>query len=488
MSLARPQKHLDSYKTLASTTIRSTRPSHRKSLLRSCPRMALLLAILAAGIALPIFPLAPARGAAGGESTTSENQVYKLVALDKIKLHVLEWRPAKDEVFTWTAINHDYKIGASGMVALPLVGEIQAAGLTTSELADAIANRMRGRLNLSIVPDVTVDIVAYRPVYVAGDVERPGEILFTPGMTVLQGLSLGGGLRRSSEIVPRIAREVISTTGDIDALLHERAMLVARLARLEAELDSDSAVVIPQIEPSKKSGADGRLIETYLEQEQKVFAGRRKARETSLNALTDLKQYLEQEVGSLSQQLVMHDRQIKLMRSELVGISDLAQQRLATQPRLLGLQRNIVNLESERLRIQTALARAQQEAKRAGISMIEHDNTRTSEILKELQTTAFRLDSVNLRVSVLQRLMMDSMASSSAPISGIGIRPAEPVFTIVRQVGAATVSTNASESTRLEAGDVLKVERSIEMGGFGRSHSLRDLGKAARAPAMSAAQ
>lgn len=483
MSLARHPVHGALKKTTLWPSMHILKPTLRERVGWLLPRVTLLLAMLGSGIALSALPIVPARGSEGDGGTASHNQVYRLAALDKIKLHVLEWRPAKDEVFTWTALNHDYKIGASGLVALPLVGEIQAAGLTTGELADAISNRMRWRLNLSIAPDVTVEVVAYRPVYVAGDVDRPGEILFTPGMTVLQALSLGGGLRRSTEAGVRIAREVISTAGDIDALMHERAMLIARTARLETELSSDSTVDSLKIQIGKRSDIDARLAETYLDQERKVFAARRKTRETSINALSDLKQYLEQEVKSLTQQLVMHDSQIKLMRSELIGISDLAQQRLATQPRLLGLQRNVVHLESERLRIQTALARAQQEAKRAGISMIEHENTRTHEILKDLQATAFRLDAVNLRANVLQRLLMDSVAGSSASVSNVGLRPVEPTFTIVRRVGTATVVIQASESTRVEAGDVLKVERSIEMGEKANPQSMRKAEKTARAPA-----
>ncbi|MEZ5815597.1 MAG: polysaccharide biosynthesis/export family protein [Hyphomicrobiaceae bacterium] len=452
-------------------------PNPRRGMSSRAVASAALLVALGVSIPLP-GPPAPLARATNNEIIPAHTAAsdYKLVPLDTIRIHVFEWRPAKDEVFTWTAINREYKIGPSGIIALPLVGEIPAAGLTTGELSEAIANRMRSRLNLAILPDATVEIVAYRPVHVTGDVEKAGEVVFTPGMTVLQALSLGGGFRRVSGAgVSRIAREVITTAGDIEVLLHERAMLIARSARLEAELSSANSVATPRDPVGRGLGSDERVLEPYLEQERQAFAGRRTAHQTNKKALAELKHNLEQEVTSLSQQLGMHDKQIKLMESELQGISDLARQRLATQPRLLGLQRNIVQLESERIRIRGALARARQEAKRAGITMLEQENKRTNEIMQELQTTTFKLDVLTQRVGTLQRLLLDSTAGSGAVLAEAGLKPAEVTYTVVRTIGDRPVSIAADENTRLEAGDILKVDRS---GGL----KAPDKGKAAPAP------
>jgi len=80
-----------------------------------------------------------------------------------------------------------------GKISLPLLKDIQAAGLTPTQLAAAITVTLRKYVTQ---PQVTVIVTAINSqrVYVLGEVARPGPVPLLPDMTILQALSTAGGL------------------------------------------------------------------------------------------------------------------------------------------------------------------------------------------------------------------------------------------------------------------------------------------------------
>jgi polysaccharide export outer membrane protein len=86
----------------------------------------------------------------------------------------------------------EFRVNDSGNIALPLIGAVHAAGLTSSELEAAVAAALR-RGNLVRRPSVAVEVIAYRPVYVLGEVNRPGQYPYQPGMTVVTAVAVAGG-------------------------------------------------------------------------------------------------------------------------------------------------------------------------------------------------------------------------------------------------------------------------------------------------------
>src|ERR1700675_710829 len=103
-----------------------------------------------------------------------------------------------------------------GKVSLPLIGELSAAGKTPGELASAIGDALKARIGLVEPPDVSVEVVHFRPFYILGDIEKPGEYAFRPGLTVLQAVSIAGGIPKVSGLGSmRLERESIATRGDL---------------------------------------------------------------------------------------------------------------------------------------------------------------------------------------------------------------------------------------------------------------------------------
>lgn len=95
-------------------------------------------------------------------------------------------------VFGQPQLSTSYFVSPQGTISVPLIGDIPASGRTTGQLGAEVAADLRGR-NMVVDPSVSVDILMYRPVYVLGEVEKPGAYPYQPGLTTLSAVALAGG-------------------------------------------------------------------------------------------------------------------------------------------------------------------------------------------------------------------------------------------------------------------------------------------------------
>jgi len=86
----------------------------------------------------------------------------------------------------------EFRVNDSGNISLPLIGAVHAAGLTSSGLEGAVATALRHG-DLVRGPSVAVEVISYRSIYVLGEVNKPGQYAYQPGMTVLSAIALSGG-------------------------------------------------------------------------------------------------------------------------------------------------------------------------------------------------------------------------------------------------------------------------------------------------------
>ena len=85
-----------------------------------------------------------------------------------------------------------FRVDDQGKVAMPLLGNVQASGLTPSEFADRLDADLKEQKFLK-EPSVSVEVLAYRPIFVLGEVAKPGQYAYQPGMTVLTAVAVAGG-------------------------------------------------------------------------------------------------------------------------------------------------------------------------------------------------------------------------------------------------------------------------------------------------------
>jgi polysaccharide export outer membrane protein len=86
----------------------------------------------------------------------------------------------------------DFRVDDRGEIAMPLVGTLHAAGLTPQGLGEEVQVELKRRKLLQD-PSVAVEVTSYRPVFILGEVAKPGEYPYQPGMTMLTTVAKAGG-------------------------------------------------------------------------------------------------------------------------------------------------------------------------------------------------------------------------------------------------------------------------------------------------------
>jgi len=102
-----------------------------------------------------------------------------------------------------------YKVGDEGYIAMPLIGGVMAQGLTVSELEVAIEGELKPDYLKN--PQVSIEVLNYRPFYILGEVNNPGSYSFISGITVIEAVALAGGFtyraRKSKVYIKRTGNE-----------------------------------------------------------------------------------------------------------------------------------------------------------------------------------------------------------------------------------------------------------------------------------------
>lgn len=140
------------------------------------------------------------RGAGVGHNPSGP---MRLQAGDKLRI----------TVFGEDKLTGEYEVDPGGAVSLPLAGTVQAAGLTKAELEQLLARKFASEKYLRS-PKVTVDISTFRPFYVLGEVEKPGEYPYKSGLNIVSAIAVAGGnTYRSSQ-----SRVLIQRAGELEFL------------------------------------------------------------------------------------------------------------------------------------------------------------------------------------------------------------------------------------------------------------------------------
>ena len=108
---------------------------------------------------------------------------YRLDAGDRLRI----------VVFGQEGLTNSYSVDAAGVVTMPLIGSVPARGCTPAELAAAVTARLQGGFIRE--PYVAVEIEAYRPFFILGEVAAPGQYPYVPNMTAQAAVAIAGRRR-----------------------------------------------------------------------------------------------------------------------------------------------------------------------------------------------------------------------------------------------------------------------------------------------------
>ncbi|MCX8279969.1 SLBB domain-containing protein [Phyllobacterium sp. 0TCS1.6C] len=402
------------------------------------------------------------------------SEPYKLAPYTRLRLTVLEWVAARGEYREWSALNGEYVVSEEGSLLLPLVGTMEVSSFDAVTMATEVSKRVQKITGLVNLPNVAVQIVDYPPVFLVGNVERPGEYRFRPGLTVLQAVALAGGRYRPREEARTV--EQIQYLGELQSAHGEMVRTLARIARLRAEISGQKDIEFPA---NLNELADEATVSSIIAEERAVFQAQSNGLTQQLENLSELRRLFASEIDVLQEKVVGQEKQLKLLDDELAAVKPLVERGIATTSRQSDLQRIITALQADRLDQVTAIMRARQNISQASRDAQNLVSTRQTTASTELQTAQASLDQLKIRQETAQRLLVAAGSIISGQKRGEKQEP-DLTFTITRKASAEPVEIAADENTLLVPGDVVRASLNVRF-------SAQTAGTAAMVPQNSGA-
>lgn len=386
---------------------------------------------------------------------------YALGPADKVRVTVSQWgaaAPAPGSGQSWAAPGGDFQtrldgtfsVDTSGVLSLPLVGDVPAEGRSTAELGGAIAALFQGKFGTLTAPSASVEIVEYRPFYIVGVVDRPGSYPFRPGMTVLHALSIAGGLYRRPDMeLGRYQRDLMSATGDTAVQAVNRDILLARIARLEAEAAGRETIALPdELAPRKGDPAVVRA----MADETKFLKQRQAALAAAVANQQQIKTLAENQNKAIEGQSAAIDRQIAVAKKELEDQTDLVSRGLSRRPVLFPIESRLAEAEGKKRQLHSDMLRNAQDVTRAEQTAVELKTARRTEILDQIKEAQGNLEQVRQKIAGNGR-MVDHASGEVARRTG----EAQAAYTILRREGDRMQERPAAETAAVEPGDIVRV-------------------------------
>nr|WP_245521394.1 polysaccharide biosynthesis/export family protein [Rhizobium azibense] len=391
-----------------------------------------------------------------GSSGFARAADYQLGIMDKLRIRVAEWQTAEGSIRDWSVVSGDYTIGPSGSLSLPFVGDLPASGKTTDAIAQEIGVALQKQFGLKDRPSASVELAQFRPIFLTGDVENPGEYPFAPNLTVVKAVSIAGGLRRA-DAGQRFARDFINAKGDAVVYTTERNRLIARKARLQAETSKSDAIEMPQ---ELKDLPEAKAL---LASETSLMNTRKKRLTLQLQALDDLKALLQAEIVSLGKKTETQTRQLELAKEDRDKVENLAEKGLALSARKMAAEQRAADTEATLLDIDTNILKAKQDISQANQDEITLRNDWDAKLSQELQDTESELDTLNLKIATSDALMSEALAQSNDAARFDPQNAASISYSIVREVDGQSKEIPVQENTTLQPGDLIRVTAGVAM-------------------------
>lgn len=347
-----------------------------------------------------------------------------------------------------------------GAVTLPLVGDVQVAGLTVPQLRAKLQNEMASKVYrrrsedgrevpVMLAPDeISVSVSEYRPIYVNGDVSKPGEQPFRPGMTVRQAIALAGGYDIMHFRMDNPFLEQADFQSEYNAMWTEYAKDQTVIARLNAELDNadsfDSKTLLETPLPKEQTA---RMVDI----EQQQLAARNSTYRKDRSYLEDAMKKEDGRIAVLADQQKREKEGVDADVAEYDRVNGLFEKQTLPITRLVDARRTI--LFSSTRYLQTIVEKSNAERSRDELR-VKYDklpDERRQAILTDLQENNAKLATTRARLQAIGEKLVYTALVRSQLVRGKG---SEPDITIHRSQGEPIV---ANQDYELLPGDVVEV-------------------------------
>ncbi|MGY2908679.1 polysaccharide biosynthesis/export family protein [Bradyrhizobium sp. URHC0002] len=375
-------------------------------------------------------------------------------------------------------LRHRAAVQMDGNISLPLVGMLPVAGLSVPQIqanvGAALASKVfrqrtaDGREAVIVIDanEVTTTVAEYRPIYVDGDVSKPGEYPYRLGTTARQLVAVAGGYDIMRIRMNNPYLESADLRSEYGSLWTELAKEQARMWRIKSELGEAS-----QINPGML--ADGPTARSAISE---IVNAETEYLKTKQSDYQQEKAFLErgirqghEEVRVLSEQQKKEEEGVQSDLEELQRASDLFAKGTLTGPRVTDARRAVLLSSTRKLQTSAQLLIVKKQQDELTRKLAKLDDQRRLDLLRELQDTSVRLNQIREKLqSVGEKLQYTAMVRSQL-VRGAG---SKPEIAIIRKGEKGPERIAASEDTELQPGDTVEVSLRYQDGPDASSRKL----------------
>jgi polysaccharide export outer membrane protein len=350
-----------------------------------------------------------------------------------------------------------------GNISLPLVGMLPAAGMTLPQVQTKIGLALASKVfrqrspdgrEIAIVVDkdeVTATVAEYRPIYVDGDVSKPGEYPYRPATTARQLIAVAGGYDVMHIRMNNPYLESADLRSEYGSLWTELAKEQARMWRIKNELGEGAQInpgILTDVPLTRSAISEIVNAETeYLKTKQSDYQHEKAFLQRGVRQGDD-------EIRVLSEQQKKEEEGFQSDLEDLQKASDLFGKGSLTSPRVTDARRAVLLSSTRKLQTSAQLLQVKQQQDEFTRKLAKLDDQRRLDLLRELQDTSVKLNQIRERLqSVGEKLQYTAMVRSQL-VRGAGNKPD---IAIIRKGEKGQERIIASEDTELQPGDAVEI-------------------------------
>jgi polysaccharide export outer membrane protein len=346
-------------------------------------------------------------------------------------------------------------------IVLTAAGAIAVGGLSESAMRSKIQRTLSatairlhgldGRDGVTTVEAdaVSVTVAEYRPLYISGDVVRPGAQPYRIGINVRQALSMAGGYG-SAEMKTADPMQIVELRTEQDALWTQLASEQALVWRLNAELGSPDPFDRTIFADTPVSDEE---ISRILDLETKVLRSRREDQTREASFLQQAAGKVQESITVVSHQKDDETKGTEADLQDLQSLTELLRRGDATSPRVNEARRAVLLSSTRNLQTQAELLRLASQHDDLVGQLTKAVDQRRIAVLQELVVATDTLNATKIRLAGVEEKMR--LFGVSSPDRGENAE--RRTLTLFRRKGALEAQMEAREDMELQPGDVIEV-------------------------------
>jgi polysaccharide biosynthesis/export protein len=350
-----------------------------------------------------------------------------------------------------------------GSISYPFLGTFVVAGLPPSELRAKIKATLPSKVFRQRAPDgreivvmieadqITANVVEYRPIYVNGDVSRPGEQIYRPLMTVHQAVALAGGYDIMRFRMSNPFLESAEFRGEYESLWTEFAKEQAHIWRLKVELGEEDSRDQKMLQDAPIPKA---MISQITRLEMEHLMGRQDDYMREKQFLQQGIKQADEQIGVLSEQSDKEEAGVQADAEDLQRLTELFNKGSVPMPRITDARRALLWSSTRKLQTISQLMTTKKQRNDFSRQLERLDDLRRIALRQELQDAGVKLNQVRAKLQALAEKIQYTSLVKSQMLRGTG---SKPQITIVRKGRTGREHFNAEEDSELQPGDVVEV-------------------------------